>query len=70
MIDTVVTFTLSSYPGMGIQEALTALNEGLTEYANKVSGLCTCSYGNKGFKIDHIKRVYYVLQSLPLFQIM
>lgn len=38
MIDTVVNFNLSSYPGMGIQEALTALNDGLTEYANKVGG--------------------------------
>ena len=36
MIDTVVNFTLSSYPGMGIQDALSALNAGLTEYANKV----------------------------------
>lgn len=37
MIDTVVNFTLSSYPDMSIQDALSAINTGLSEYANKVS---------------------------------
>ncbi len=36
MIDTVVNFSLSSYPDMSIQDALSAINTGLTEYANKV----------------------------------
>lgn len=41
MIDTVTSFSLTSYRGMSIQEALKSLAEGLRECSLKVSFPCT-----------------------------